>query len=349
MPAKITFSKEQIAQAVKMHCDQNQSVNKVAKYLNCNWQTAERLLKDQGREILTSFKKHSDDEVRAIYEHYLKSNSAEKTGKVFGISGDTVLSRFHSLGLEIFGESSLKVTKEKEEEIIKVYKKKQSLAKTAEKVGVSSKTVRRILIDRDVPRAKANHLWEESDYAEFRGTRFGYLLVLDHVHNRKRISYNCLCDPELGGCGSEKIIPKHDLISARTLSCGCKKSSHPGLYLEDTLPAETPTWIYLLKINSDKEEFFKIGLTIKDDPKKRFNQILNYKWACLKKLRLGYEKAFEMEKEIKALRSEYTSHYWPRKAFNSTSGKAGGRGECFIDVNGFLEVVIGIIYPPPNP
>ena len=27
---------------------------------------------------------------------------------------------------------------------------------------------------------------------------------------------------------------------------------------------------------------------------------------------LGYEKAFEMEKEIKALRSEYTSHYWPK-------------------------------------
>ena len=69
-----------------------------------------------------------------------------------------MLSRFHSLGLEIFGESSLKITKEKEEEIIKVYKKNNLLQRLLKKSELSLKPNRRILIDRDVPVAKANHL-----------------------------------------------------------------------------------------------------------------------------------------------------------------------------------------------
>ena len=60
------------------------------------------------------------------------------------------------------------------------------------------------------------------------GRRYGKLLVIERTHKPENSHrrqqgawWNCLCDIELGGCGTTKPIMAVDLKSERVLSCGC--------------------------------------------------------------------------------------------------------------------------------
>lgn len=53
------------------------------------------------------------------------------------------------------------------------------------------------------------------------GTRFGRLLVLEELQERRwgNVRWRCKCD-----CGNEKIVPGRHLSSGSTQSCGCLRS-----------------------------------------------------------------------------------------------------------------------------
>jgi hypothetical protein len=336
MPARREFPAELMEEVIKGHFEEGWSVAKAARVLGCNWQTAGRVLKESDSgPIVTAHKHHSLEEVEAMHKDYLSTKSSKKTAAKYDISGDTLLNRFHDHDLEIIYESRLKVPKKEEDKIIKTYRRLKSLEKTRKATGRTFKTVFAVLKRRNEPTEKANDQWTSEDYEKFCGQRFGFLLVEEHDPGPKRISYACLCDPGLGGCGARIVVPKHDLLLGRTVSCGCRQ--RPGLYDVDTLNPETPIWIYLVELKAkDEESFYKIGITTQS-PEKRFRQISNYEKNLVFSVLTKYEVAWAVEDSIKKDRGVFGAYYWPKKPFNSTSGTYGGRSECFKDTNDFLE------------
>lgn len=60
------------------------------------------------------------------------------------------------------------------------------------------------------------------------GEQFGWLTVLAKP-GHKRI-YRCLCDPALGGCGTQHTVLASRLLAGTTRSCGCfRRSQLPAL------------------------------------------------------------------------------------------------------------------------
>jgi hypothetical protein len=57
---------------------------------------------------------------------------------------------------------------------------------------------------------------------ELSGQIFGSLRVLNRAQPdaQRRAHWNCVCDPELGGCGRELIVRGDSLTSGKTKSCG---------------------------------------------------------------------------------------------------------------------------------
>lgn len=54
------------------------------------------------------------------------------------------------------------------------------------------------------------------------GRVFTRLRVLGpQTGNRGRPAWLCICDPVLGGCGSERVIASSDLVNGKRKSCGC--------------------------------------------------------------------------------------------------------------------------------
>jgi hypothetical protein len=57
------------------------------------------------------------------------------------------------------------------------------------------------------------------------GLQFGHLTVIriaEGLRIRKGLAWVCLCDPDLGGCGTEKIIASNALRMGHAQSCGCR-------------------------------------------------------------------------------------------------------------------------------
>jgi hypothetical protein len=57
---------------------------------------------------------------------------------------------------------------------------------------------------------------------EIVGQTFGFLKVLNRAEPdaQRRARWNCVCDPERGGCGREPVVRGHSLTSGKTRSCG---------------------------------------------------------------------------------------------------------------------------------
>lgn len=76
------------------------------------------------------------------------------------------------------------------------------------------------------------------------GDRVGRWLLVEPTH-AGRASFVCRCD-----CGSEKIIPAHNLASGRSQSCGCLRRAWTAARFTrhgDSKSVEYKTWAGMLK------------------------------------------------------------------------------------------------------
>lgn len=77
-------------------------------------------------------------------------------------------------------------------------------------------------------------------FVDLTGQQFGRLTVIERAgsyrpRNSKSHSeplWRCLCDPKLGGCGTETFVIAHNLKNGSTRSCGCLKNEVAAERLE---------------------------------------------------------------------------------------------------------------------
>ena len=78
-------------------------------------------------------------------------------------------------------------------------------------------------------------------FVDLTGQHFGRLTVIERVgiyrwkSNPKRTEplWRCLCDPELGGCGTEFLAMGNNLRSGKTRSCGCLRAEKSAERLQN--------------------------------------------------------------------------------------------------------------------
>lgn len=76
------------------------------------------------------------------------------------------------------------------------------------------------------------------------GLQFGHLTVIGIAEGqriRKGLAWICLCDPVLGGCGTEKIFASNSLRTGHTRSCGCRM--HDGQHGQSPKGLPSPEYM----------------------------------------------------------------------------------------------------------
>jgi hypothetical protein len=94
-------------------------------------------------------------------------------------------------------------------------------------------------------------------YESLVGRTFGRVTVVDVSDKSEggRRYYVCLCDPDLGGCGTVWDVYGHSLVSGVTRSCGCllKESRSTIGGLRASHPREYDSW-YQARRRAQKNE-----------------------------------------------------------------------------------------------
>jgi hypothetical protein len=164
------------------------------------------------KKFLENFMKTDLINKEELIEHYKKSKSALKTGKIFDLSGPTVLKIIRSFNVSTHRESKNYT----DEYIISKYYELGTAEKTSIELGVSDQRVIEVLDRNNIERKKLKHIEVGNVYHK--------LTVLEFVGYRgpgggkKNKVFLCQCE-----CGGTREVVSNKLTSTKKAikDCGC--------------------------------------------------------------------------------------------------------------------------------